>query len=281
MIEFIGKLHPLLVHLPIGFLLLLGVLEWLTLQPQHRRLLPANRLILLLTIPVTAASAACGWLLAWDGKYDAHALFWHRWLGTSLVGATILLWVIRQRGWWTAYRRALAATLLLLVVASHFGGTLTHGKDFLAWPRRRQPSPAPARLEEWLDQPVYATVIQPLFTKYCVSCHGEQKQKGSLRMDTAEHLLAGGDSGSALNPPGATTSLMGKRLALPLDDDDHMPPDGKPQPSPAELKLIGWWLDSGAPTSTTRLRDLKPPVEILSALENFRLRPDSPEGAAN
>lgn len=281
MIEIIGKLHPLLVHLPIGFLLLLGGLEWLTLRPQHRRLLPANRLILLLTIPVTAASAGCGWLLAGDGDYDRQTLFWHKWLGTALVAATILLWVIRQRGWWTAYRRALVATLVLLIVASHHGGTLTHGKDFLAWPRRSKPLLAVTTPEDWLGRPVYSGVIQPVFTQYCVSCHGEQKQKGGLRMDTAEHLLAGGDSGSALAPPGAATSLIGKRLALPLDDDDHMPPDGKPQPSPAELKLIFWWLDSGAPTRTTVVRDLSPPAEILSALEDFSPRPAFPEGAPN
>jgi hypothetical protein len=71
MIEFLGKFHPLLVHLPIGFLLLLGVLEWLALRPGGKELAAANRIILLLSIPATVASAGCGWLLAESGKYDA------------------------------------------------------------------------------------------------------------------------------------------------------------------------------------------------------------------
>ena len=64
MIEFIGKFHPLFVHLPIGFFTLLGVLELLALRPNWKDLAVANRVILLLTIPASVASVVCGWLLA-------------------------------------------------------------------------------------------------------------------------------------------------------------------------------------------------------------------------
>ena len=91
MIELIGKFHPLFVHLPIGFLILLAILEWLALRPQWKELATANRVILLLSIPVSIASVICGWLLAESGSYDATALFWHRWLGTGVAGGTIRL----------------------------------------------------------------------------------------------------------------------------------------------------------------------------------------------
>ncbi len=280
MIEFLGKFHPLLVHLPIGFLLLLAALEWLALRPGWKELATANRVILLLTIPAALASVGCGWLLAAHGDYDANALFWHRWLGTAVAVATIVLWVIRQRGWMSAYRRCLFVTLVLLTVASHFGGSLTHGSDFLAWPKPRSPETASLTEEQLLGQPAYATVIQPIFDKYCVSCHGADKTKGGLRMDTAALLVKGGDSGSPLEPPGADYSLLGNRLNLPVDDADHMPPAGKPQLSAAQLTVMKWWLDAGAKTDATPLSALQPTPEIWRAIQAAMLKPSSTRAAA-
>lgn len=275
MIEFLGKFHPLLVHLPIGFLLLLAVLEWLALRPGWKELVTANRVIVLLTIPVSLASVVCGWLLAANGGYDAQALFWHRWLGTGVAGATIALWIIRQRGWMTAYRRCLVATLVLLTVASHFGGSLTHGSDFLAWPKERSAAAAPLTEDELLAKPAYATVIHPIFNQYCVSCHGEKKSKGGLRMDSAAHVVKGGDSGPTLEPPGAEYSLLGNRLSLPVDDEDHMPPAGKPQLTAAQLAVVKWWLDAGAKTDETKLSDLKPTPEVLGHIQAATMTPSA------
>lgn len=270
MIEFIGKFHPLFVHLPIGFFLLLGILEWLALRPGGRDLAIANRVIVLLTIPVSVLSAFCGWLLAAKGDYEANALFWHRWLGTAVALAAIALWIIRQRGWMTAYRRTLVATLILLTVASHFGGSLTHGSNFLSWPKARPVSAivAPSSETEFTAKPLYATAIQPIFDKYCVSCHGAQKAKGGLRMDTAEALVKGGDSGPLLQPASASLSLLGKRLHLPLEDEDHMPPEGKPQLTAEQVAVISWWIESGAKADATPISAHQPTAETLKLIED-------------
>ena len=263
MIEFIGKFHPLFVHLPIGFFTLLAVLELLALRPNWKELATANRVILLLTIPVSLASVVCGWLLA-RGQEESSTLAWHRWLGTSVAAASVILWIVRQRGWLKAYRRCLCGTLVLLTFASHYGGSITHGEYFLSWPKVS----APAKnfsTEDLLKQPAYTTAIQPVFDKYCVSCHGEKKSKGKLRMDTLENFLKGGDSGSCIDPANAEESLLGKRISLPVDDDDHMPPDGKPQLSETQLAVLRWWLDAGAPTDKS-LGELKPTAEILTAI---------------
>ncbi|KAB2653251.1 MAG: hypothetical protein DVB33_03665 [Verrucomicrobia bacterium] len=274
MIEFIGKFHPLFVHLPIGFFTLLGVFELLALRPNWKQLASANRVILLLTIPASLASVVCGWLLA-RGQEESSTLFWHRWLGTGVAAAAILLWIVRQRGWLRAYRRCLFGTYILLTVASHNGGSITHGENFLSWPRN--PAPVkPLSNAELLAQPAYKTVIQPIFDKYCVSCHGTTKSKGALRMDTAEQLLKGGDSGSCLDPANAEESLLGKRVALPNDDDDHMPPDGKPQLSESQLAVLRWWLNAGAPTDKA-LGELKPTAEILVSIQTSLATP-APKG---
>ena len=266
MIEFIGKFHPLFVHLPIGFLVLLGIFEALAARSPKQHLTESSRVVLVLTFPITIASIITGWLLANAGDYEGSNVFWHRWLGTGLGVATGLLLGLHWTGLYRLYRWGLIGTLALLVIASHLGGSLTHGSDFLSWPAPALSRNKPAFTGDLSSQPVYAAAIEPIFDKYCVSCHGPEKSKGGLRMDTLEHFTKGGDSGSPISPPGATESLMGKRLALPLDDDEHMPPDGKPQLSTNHLAIINWWLNAGAPTDKV-IRELNPTPEILKALQ--------------
>ena len=264
MIEFIGKFHPLFVHLPIGFLVLLGIFEALAARSPKQHLTESSRVVLVLTFPITIASIITGWLLANSGDYEGSNIFWHRWLGTGLGVATGLLLGLHWSGLFRLYRWGLIGTLALLATASHLGGSLTHGSDFLSWP-----APALSRNKptgELSAQPVYSTAVEPIFNKYCVSCHGPEKSKGGLRMDTLAHLTKGGDSGSPITPAGAAESLLGKRLALPLDDDEHMPPDGKPQLSKDQHAIINWWLNAGAPTDK-KIQDLNPTPEILKALQ--------------
>ncbi len=265
MSEFIGRLHPLLVHLPIGFLVLLGIFEVLARRPRGQNLAAAIRVILILTLPVLLASIVCGWLLADNGDYDGRLLFWHRWLGTGLGVAGAGLLALHWRGQLRIYRWALAVTLGLLVAASHFGASLTHGNDFLSWPKDKSSGGQAGITGDLATQSFQAAVIQPIFKQSCVNCHGPNKSKGGLRLDTAANLLTGGDSGSPIEPAGATRSLMGKRLALPLEAEEHMPPEGKRQLSANELALLRWWLDAGAPTDKT-VQELNPPPQILKIL---------------
>jgi uncharacterized membrane protein/mono/diheme cytochrome c family protein len=266
MIEFIGKFHPLFVHLPIGFLVLLGIFEMLAVRSPKQHLTESSRVVLVLTFPITIASIVTGWLLANDGDYDGSNVFWHRWLGTALGVATGLLLGLHWSGLYRLYRWGLIGTLALLATASHLGGSLTHGSDFLSWPAATLSRKKPTFAGDISAQPVYTAAIEPIFDKYCVSCHGPEKSKGGLRMDTIEHLTQGGDSGSPIAPASAAESLLSKRLALPLEDDEHMPPDGKPQPSKDQLAIINWWLNAGAPTDKM-IRDLSPTPEILKALQ--------------
>jgi uncharacterized membrane protein len=274
LIEFIGKFHPLVLHLPIGFFTLLAVLEILALRPRWKDLATANRVILLLTIPASIASVVCGWFLA-RGQTETQTLALHRWFGTAVAVAAILLWIIRQRGWMTAYRRSLIVTLILLTVASHYGGSITHGENFLSWPQTRKPS-TPVSETELLAQPVYTTVIQPIFDNYCVSCHGPDKIKGGLRMDSFDALVKGGDNGSSLSPANSRESLLGARIHLPLDDDDHMPPEGKPQLTAAQLAILSWWLNDGA-SKDKAIGELKPTAEILQNILTAKNTPHAPQ----
>lgn len=84
-------------------------------------------------------------------------------------------------------------------------------------------------------------------------------------MESYEALLKGGKNGPALIAGKALDSPMIQRLLLPLNDDDHMPPDGKPQPTLAEIAALQWWIDHGAPADKT-VGNLQPSAEIQRIL---------------
>jgi len=185
-----------------------------------------------------------------------------------------VLLILHWRGWQKTYRACLFVTFFLLIAAGHFGGELTHGTDFLtryAPPALRslfggKRSAVPRVKVDLQRQPVSTAVIQPIFSAYCMRCHGPNKSKGGLRLDTIDNLLEGGDSGPEIVAGSSAQSLLIKRVLLPLDDDDHMPPDGKPQPSYDDLLLLQWWVDVGAPTNKT-IYALSPSEKVLRALE--------------
>jgi mono/diheme cytochrome c family protein len=108
---------------------------------------------------------------------------------------------------------------------------------------------------------VFGALIQPILQRHCSACHGPEKHKADLSMESYETLLKGGKNGPVLIASRAFDSPMIHRLLLPLKDEDHMPPDGKPQPTLAEIAALQWWIDCGAPADT-RIGDLKPGAEV-------------------
>jgi YHS domain-containing protein len=92
----------------------------------------------------------------------------------------------------------------------------------------------------------YDAVIAPILAQRCTGCHGEAKAKGGLRLDSREALLAGGESGAVIVAGNVAASELVRRLRLPLDDPDHMPPDDKPQPGADQVRAIELWIASGA-----------------------------------
>jgi hypothetical protein len=84
--------------------------------------------------------------------------------------------------------------------------------------------------------------VRPVLAQNCFKCHGEDKQKGDLRLDVQEGLLAGGESGPAIVPGKPKESLL-------LDAVNYasleMPPDGKL--SESEIEILTQWVKIGAP----------------------------------
>jgi mono/diheme cytochrome c family protein len=114
------------------------------------------------------------------------------------------------------------------------------------------PVPEPEEAPEVQGFPVYAKVIQPILADKCVSCHGEEKRKGRLAMHTFEALSAGGGNGPILEADKDDVERIELlfRAGLPEADEEHMPPQGKPQLTPEEIAILKWWIDAGAHEDT-------------------------------
>ena len=267
---FLGRLHVMLVHLPIGFLVLLAALEMLSSHSKLKHATTSNGVIFGLTVPVITVSAACGWLLAWgNNDYDTQLLAWHRWTGTALVPIGFLLWALHWRNHILAYRICLGTVVVLLMLVGHLGASLTHGRDYLfPWATKSTPAQNTVPYAELMEKPMYSAVVQPFFNQSCVSCHGASKSKGGLRLDTAANVLRGGYDGAVVTAGDAQHSDMIERLQAPPDTDDHMPPQGKHQPSFNDVALLQWWINSGASTNKT-IAELQPPANIVSILQSL------------
>ncbi len=87
--------------------------------------------------------------------------------------------------------------------------------------------------------------VQPIFESKCLECHNPNKIKGKLLMDTAAALLKGGDTGPGLIAGKPDESEIIKRVVLPKDHDDIMPPKGGPLAA-NEVDVLRRWVADGA-----------------------------------
>ncbi len=255
---FLGHLHPVILHFPIGFLVGLFVFEVYALAKPSPEVDPATWILLTLGSGSAVVAAAFGILLSWGGGYDEDIVYWHKRFGVAVavlsLGAVALkLWHRRSggRALLAGYRAALGVCIVFLMAAGHKGASLTHGSDYLTrymppWlgaiaGQEHQPFAAS------LSQAVFDTEILPILESRCFQCHGPSKQEGGLRLDSREAALAGGESGRpAIVPNDALATELVRRITLPREHDDVMPPAGKPMLTPAQTLAIIHWINRGA-----------------------------------
>ena len=280
MLLFFGRWHPLLVHLPIGMLVLAFLFALFGRRKAHAALAPAVAATLLFGAAAAVLAGISGYLLSLGGGYDAHTLSLHQWLGISVALASTLCWLlyrtpISKKDTLTPLRKFRFAFLTLMVVllcvAGHFGGTLTHGDGYLveALPERTRQllgwEPDRVVIEDVQEAAVYADIIQPLFRQRCQSCHGPKKQEGELALHTMEMLMQGGENGAVITSGDTATSELYRRLMLPEGHEDRMPPKNRIPLSANQIKLIAWWISVGAPADQ-QVKTLDQPEEIRPVL---------------
>ncbi|MBM3988478.1 MAG: hypothetical protein FJ294_11050 [Planctomycetes bacterium] len=245
LLVFAGRTHLALLHFPVAFLPLAAALALLDARaPDELR----ARIVRLLA-RVGAASAVLAALTGWIhadaeplGRTLADALNMHRWLGMACCLLSLVGVFARTR----VRLGALVGSALLALGAGHMGGELVHGEGYLSEPFR---APRASVLVEPVaaDKSLAFADVQPIFEARCVECHGPVKHKGELRLDAFDaRWFEPGEFGTPVVARRAAESEIVRRMRLPLDDEDHMPPAKKPQHSPDELAALERWIDSGA-----------------------------------
>jgi formylglycine-generating enzyme required for sulfatase activity/mono/diheme cytochrome c family protein len=87
--------------------------------------------------------------------------------------------------------------------------------------------------------------IKPILEVHCLSCHGPEKPKAGLRLDTRENAMKGGDDGTSLVPGKPTESPLYTTTVLAADHEDAMPPKG-PRLAKEETERLRLWIEQGA-----------------------------------
>lgn len=290
-VRYLGRFHPLILHLPIGIFALILFQELAAMFTGHKT--PRSVLPMFFGAASAVLAALAGFLLYHGGGFEGELIEDHLWAGLAFSCAAVLTFVVRA---WTVspgssqalFRILLFASVGVMAYASHDGGSITHGAGYLT-----EFAPNPIRkalgLElrvEKKDIPVkpleerivFADVVHPILEMRCVQCHKEGKSKGKFRMDTYELLVKGGKEGDGIEPGNAEDSNIIYRAELPEDDEEHMPPDGKKGLEPHELAVIKWWIDQGADPVKT-VAELELPDEIREAIGKLKITAAPSEGA--
>ena len=239
---FIGRFHPIILHLPIGGLAALFVMEIINSYRPQLNLDSACSILLWFSVITVIPSAILGFVLASSGNYDDELLNLHKWLGwlTALVCVWLLYFNSKSK---KTYRVFLYANVIFLLFAGHFGGQLTHGKDYLT-------KYMPISMKKVLnidDERNYLVVdrkidslstgatyytdqIKPIIENYCYKCHGQEKQKGDMRFDNIDWDMVNGFDAEKWN-------MMLNEINL-----GEMPPSDELQLSEDDRRILVDWI---------------------------------------
>src|SRR5207253_6855656 len=107
--------------------------------------------------------------------------------------------------------------------------------------------------------------------------HSNNKQKGKLRFDEKEAIIKGGKSGKTIIAGKPEESELIKRLLLPMDHEDHMPPKSKAQLTREQISVLQWWVNTGADFNkkVSELKQSDNIKPVLLALESGIAAPDN------
>ena len=86
--------------------------------------------------------------------------------------------------------------------------------------------------------------VRPVLVESCYKCHGPEKQKGELRMDSREALLKGNDSGPVVFPG---DPLKGTFIRSIRHESENMMPEKAPKLSDEKIAGLTEWVRMGLP----------------------------------
>ena len=272
---FFGAFHPVVVHLPIGVLMVAVLLQLATFVPRLRYLSVALPWLYGFGFAGAVGAVISGWVLAgpvgagWDT---------HRWFGVGTLFLSGVLFSISVRHAFASPTRVATmvtaglglVTLGITGYTGHLGGGLSYGEGHFQ-------QYAPAVFAKALDTlaaldmadrdstNVYAELVHPIFVEKCIDCHRPRLDRGGLVMTTFAGLKRGGSEGDAIGA--GTSGELWRRVTFPTDHPRFMPSRGHALDYD-QLTVLRSWLDAHLDSAAT-VEAWQPDEETLSAIKRL------------
>ncbi len=266
---FFGRFHPLIVHLPIGFLILAVFFSLISLMNKYKSLRIAVPVSLLMGSISAAFACITGYVLSFSGDYDAEVLDDHMWAGilTAIISFIAYLISIKKIPFsFFKNPKALIASVVIIFIfiniTGHLGGSLTHGSDYISTAILLDDQKKKKHIANLNDAYVFADLVQPILENKCGTCHNDSKKKGKLSVASLQSLLKGGKHGAAVKPGDLAESELFKRISLNPKNKKFMPTEGKTPLTASETAIIKWWIEKSAANDDKKLATANPPEEI-------------------
>tara|TARA_B100000575_G_scaffold118364_1_gene94238 strand:+ start:725 stop:2080 length:1356 start_codon:yes stop_codon:yes gene_type:complete len=263
LLDFLGSLHPLIVHLPIGIVLLTIAID-VFMRNKNNSVQRVITMGWFFSFFSGLLAALFGWFLGDNGYYFESQIDIHKWSGIAFVSICFIIWLLRYINFrfTKSFNRSVNLTsIILLTITGHFGGEMTHGQNYLfenlPYTQKKISVTTLSETKRSNNDSlfVYEDLIHPVLEEKCIACHNQNLASGGLNMSSVENMIKGGNSGAGIKNGNPFKSLIYKRVSFPHDHPKFMPPTGVPL-SYDQIATLEWWIDNGAekqmPVTLTR-----------------------------
>ena len=253
LLDFLGSLHPLIVHLPIGIVLLTIAID-VFMRNKNNSVQRVITMGWFFSFFSGLLAAIFGWFLGDNGYYLESQINIHKWSGIAFVSICFIVWLLRYINFRfsKSFNRSVNLTsIILLMITGHFGGEMTHGQNYLfenlPYTQKKISVTTLSETKRSNNDSlfVYEDLIHPVLEEKCIACHNQNLASGGLNMSSIESMIIGGNSGAGIQNGDPFESLIYKRVSYPHDHPKFMPPTGVPL-SYDQIATLEWWIDNGA-----------------------------------
>jgi uncharacterized membrane protein len=246
-LQVLGRMHPVILHFPIVLVLIYFVIVLLVPKKimSETWYVELTEWILVFAALTAVLTALMGIFLSKEGGYDADSITAHKYFGSIISFLLFIIYFSRNflKQQQILFKLSAACSAFIIIWAGHLGGDITHGENFVLAPV------TPSHIKPQVgfnDAFIYADLVEPILESKCMGCHNSNKAKGELVMETKELLLKGGKNGKLWDTTKPDLGLLMRRIHLPEEEKEHMPPSGKPQLTNDEAAILYEWIREGS-----------------------------------
>ena len=197
LLDFLCSLHPLIVHLPIGIVLLTIAID-VFMRNKNNSVQRVITMGWFFSFFSGLLAAIFGWFLGDNGYYLESQINIHKWSGIAFVSICFILWLLRYTNFRfsKSFNRSVNLTsIILLMITGHFGGEMTHGQNYLFenLPYTKKKISVTTLSESKRSNNdslfVYEDLIHPVIEEKCIACHNQNLASGGLNMSSIESMI--------------------------------------------------------------------------------------------